>query len=106
MAKSLTEVGSGSFHQHSEMTLSQLRSLSLTSKSRPRQSTREGYAGDLRRAFGDHGDRPVQQLTPAELQGWVNSWPAEGARTAKDYPAVPCRLVSSGCGRFSPTASS
>lgn len=43
VARARTEVGSGTFHQRSDMTLSQLGELWLASKSRPRQSTREGY---------------------------------------------------------------
>lgn len=83
VARARTQVGLGTFQQRTDMTLSQLGALWLASKSRPRQSTRDGYAGDLRRTFGDHRDRPVQQLTSAELQGWVDSWPAGGGANGK-----------------------
>jgi integrase len=83
VAKVRTEVSSGTFPKQSDMTLTELGDLWLASKARPRQATLDGYAGDLRRAFGRHGDRPVRLLTAAELQGWVNAWPASGSVTGK-----------------------
>lgn len=76
-------IGIGAEPQRSDITLRELGDLWLASKAQPRQATLDGYAGDLRRAFRGHDDRPVQQLTAAELQGWVNTWPASGSMTGK-----------------------
>lgn len=76
--KARTEVREGDFQVRDSITLEQLGELWLLSKARPRESTKHGYAEDLRRALAGHGDRPVQAVTTRELQGWVNAWPRTG----------------------------
>lgn len=77
------EINDGRRLARSGMTLNELAERWLQSKDDVRAVSRDSYRGALKAILHDHGTRPVQSLSWAEVNRWRASWPVTGGIRGK-----------------------